>query len=66
MEENTSKSLAINSIILYGRLILTSIFGVLTTRYALSALGIDDFGLFSLLGSIISFIAIINTIIILL
>jgi len=62
MEENTNKSLAINSIILYGRLILTSIFSVLTTRYSLEALGVDDFGLFSVLGSVISFIAIINTI----
>ena len=62
MEENTNRSLAINTLILYGRLILTSVFGLLTTRFALKALGVTDFGLFSLIGSIMSFIAIINTI----
>lgn len=38
------------------------ILALLTTRYALKALGINDFGLFSVLGSIISFIGVFNTI----
>lgn len=41
-----------------------TICGLLTTRFALKALGINDFGLFSLIGSIITFIAIFNTIMI--
>ena len=32
------------------------------TRFALKALGVDDFGLYSVLGSIVSFISILNTI----
>lgn len=36
--------------------------GLFTTRFALQALGIMDYGLFSVLGSIISFIGVFNTI----
>lgn len=62
MEENTNKAIAVNSIILYIRLAITSILGIITTRYALKALGVDDFGLFSVLGSIIGMIDVINAI----
>lgn len=62
MKENTNKSLVLNSIILYVRLIITSLCGFIATRYALSAIGIVDYGLFSVMGSIITFISIINTI----
>lgn len=41
-----------------------TICGLLTTRFALKALGVNDFGLFSVLGSIITFIAIFNTVMI--
>lgn len=62
MKENTNKSIAINSMILYSKLVINTICGLFTTRYALIALGVNDYGLFSVLGSIISFIAIFNTI----
>ena len=64
LKENTNKAIAVNSAILYSKLIICTICGLFTTRYALTALGVDDFGLFSVLGSIISFIAIFNTIMI--
>ncbi len=62
MQENTNRAIFINSIILYVRLVITAICGLLTTRFALQALGVDDFGVFSVVGSVISFIAVINTI----
>lgn len=62
MKENTNKTLLINTIILYIRLIVNVVCGFATTRFALQALGIVDFGLFSVVGGIISFISIINTI----
>lgn len=64
MKENTNTIIAYNTIILYARLIVISICSLFTTRFALQALGVVDFGLFSVLGSIISFIAIFNTIMI--
>ena len=39
-----------------------TICSLFTTRFALKALGVVDFGLFSLLGSIVTFMGIINTI----
>lgn len=62
IKENTNRAIAVNSIILYVRLAITSICGIFTTRFAFQALGVNDFGLFSVVGGIISFIAIINTI----
>lgn len=62
MQENTNKAIIVNSIILYSRLALITILSLLTTRYALKELGIVDYGLYSVLGGIISFITLINTI----
>ncbi len=41
---------------------INTILALLTTRFALQALGVNDFGLYSVLGSVISFISIFNTI----
>lgn len=62
MEENANKTIFLNSVILYVRLFLVTIFSLFTTRFALRALGVVDFGLFSVLGSIITFMSIVNTI----
>ena len=62
MDENTNKTLAVNTLILYVRLFIVAICGLVATRFALQALGIVDFGLFSVLGSVVSFTTLINTI----
>lgn len=62
MKENTNRAIAYNAIILYTKMIINTVCALLTTRFALQALGVDDFGLFSVLGGIISFIGIFNTI----
>ncbi len=62
MIENTNKAIAINTIILYARLVICALCGLLTSRFVLQALGVNDFGIFSVVGSVISLIAIINTI----
>ena len=62
MQENTNKAIVFNSIILYGRLAIITILSLLITRLALKELGIVDYGLYSVLGGIISFITLINTI----
>lgn len=64
MQENTNRAILINSIILYVKLIITAVAGLLTTRFALQALGTGDFGIFSVVGGVISFITIVNTIMI--
>ena len=62
MQENTNKAIAVNSIINYAKMGINTILALLTTRFALQALGVNDFGLFSVLGSIITFIGIFNVI----
>lgn len=62
MKENTNRAIFANSIILYSRLAITAICGFVTTRFALQALGFVDYGLFSVIGGIITFISLINTI----
>ena len=62
MQENTNRAIAYNSIILYARMVISTLCALLTARFALKALGVVDFGLYAVLGSIISFIAIFNTI----
>ncbi len=64
MKENTNQAIIYNVVILYVRLIITTLCGLLTTRYALQALGVTDFGVFSLIGSIVTFISIFNQIMI--
>lgn len=60
--ENTNKAIALNSLILYAKMAITTICALLTTRFALQALGVVDFGLYAVLGGIISFISLFNTI----
>jgi len=61
MQENTNKILVYNSLILYVRLVITVVASLLTTRFALQALGVVDFGLYAVVGGVVTFIAIINT-----
>lgn len=62
MQENTNKAIAFNTVILYIKMAVTTICALLSTRYALSALGVVDYGLYSVLGGMISVMAILNTI----
>lgn len=60
-QENTNKAIIYNTAVLYGRLGITLCASLFTTRFALQALGDSDFGLISLVGSIVIFISIVNT-----
>jgi O-antigen/teichoic acid export membrane protein len=51
-----------NSLILYLRLIVVSIVGLLSSRFILQALGASDFGLYNLVGGIVFLMAIFNNV----
>lgn len=51
-----------NSGILYIRLIITTIIGLISTRLLLKALGLSDFGLYSVVGGIVAMICFLNTV----
>lgn len=60
--DNTSddKRIALNTVVLYIKLVITTIVGLICSRYILRYLGVDDYGLYSVVGGIVSFINIIG------
>lgn len=62
MRENSNKAIAYNSLILYAKMGITTICALLSTRFGLKALGVVDYGLYALLGGIISFMTVLNNI----
>ena len=52
MDKN-NKRIALNTGVMYVRLIVTTIIGLLTSRYVLLALGASDFGLYAVVGGLI-------------
>ena len=61
---SSNKLIFKNSIILYVRLIITSIVGLLVSRLVLQILGVSDFGLYSVVGGIVTLMAFLNTVMI--
>lgn len=51
-----------NSIYLYIRLIIVSLIGLVVTRVVLKNLGVNDFGIFTVVGGVVSLIGFINTV----
>lgn len=59
MDKN-NKKIAINTGVMYVRLIVTTIIGLLTSRYVLLALGASDFGLYAVVGGLISMLNVLS------
>lgn len=57
---NNPKSIAKNTILLYVRLVITVFIAFFTQRIVLKALGVDDYGLYNVVGGIIVVIGILN------
>ncbi len=49
-----NKRIAVNTIIVYVRMVLVALISIITTRYVLKALGVSDFGLYNVVGGIVS------------
>lgn len=58
---NDNKRILLNTGVLYVKLILTTIIGLVSSRLILSALGVDDYGLYSVVGGIVTFMNVIGT-----
>ena len=58
IEEQKSKRIARNTIILYWRMIVITIIALYTSRVVLQLLGLSDFGIFNVVAGIIEFAAI--------
>jgi O-antigen/teichoic acid export membrane protein len=53
-----------NSLILYVRLVVTSLLGIITSRLLLNALGVNDFGLYAVVGGVVLMMNFLNTVLI--
>lgn len=61
MGQNQNKKIAKNSLILYFRLIVTSVIGLIATRIVFKNLGASDYGLYSVVGSVVVMMNFLNT-----
>lgn len=53
-QKNESKRLAKNSLVLYARMLLTMVIGLYTSRVVLQELGVVDFGLYNVIGGVVT------------
>ncbi len=58
---NDNKRIILNTGVLYVKLILTTIIGLISSRIILNALGASDYGLYSVVGGIVTFLNVIGT-----
>ena len=58
---NDNRRIVYNTAVIYIKLILSAIIGLYTSRVILQALGADDYGLYSVVGGIVTFLNIIGT-----
>lgn len=56
-----NKRIAKNSIIMYGRLLITTAIGLYSSRLVLLELGVDDYGLYEVVGGIVAIMNMLST-----
>lgn len=57
--ESSNKRIAKNTLIVYIRLFVVTVVGLLTSRFVLQALGISDYGLYNVVGGVIALFSIL-------
>lgn len=55
-----NKRIAKNTLLLYGRLMVTMIVSLYTSRVVLATLGVDDFGIYNVVGGVVAMFAVLN------
>lgn len=60
MIQNGNKRIAVNTAIIYVRMVVVTLIALCTTRYVLEALGVSDYGLFNVVGGLVSMLNIIS------
>lgn len=58
---NGNKKIAVNSVVIFARLCITSVIGIFTSRIVLDALGASDYGLYNVVGGIVTLLNVVNT-----
>lgn len=55
-----NKKIAVNTIVIYVKMIIVVLVGLITSRYVLMALGASDYGLFNVVGGLIALMSILG------
>lgn len=61
MEDTSNKTIAKNTILLYGRSIILLIIGLYTSRLTLQVLGIEDYGIYQVVGGVVAMFSILSS-----
>ena len=56
-----NKKIATNSIYVFIKLAITSIISIFTSRWVLATLGVENYGIYNVVGSVVVFLNVINT-----
>ena len=59
-EENSNKRIARNTMLLYTRSLVNLVIGLYTSRLTLDALGIPDYGIYNVVGSLVALFGLFN------
>lgn len=60
MEKTSNKTIAKNTLLLYFRMSLVTVVGLYTSRVILQYLGVDDFGIYNIAGSVVALFAFLS------
>ena len=60
MQMKPSTRIIVNTGVMYGRMIITMVITLLSSRWILLALGQEDFGIYSLVGGILTLLLFLN------
>lgn len=60
-EQSESKNIAKNTIFLYFRMMVTIVISLYTSRVILQVLGVDDYGIYKVVGGVVSFFGFLNS-----
>ena len=58
---DSNKRIALNSIVIFAKLCLSSFIGIFSSRFVLQALGASDYGLYNVVGGIVVMLNVLNT-----
>ena len=59
--QKNNKRIALNTIFLYIRMMVTMVIGFYTSRVVLNTLGVSDYGVYNVMGGVIGMLGYVNT-----
>ena len=61
MQSDVKKRIAVNTVMLYIRMIIVMLISLFTSRKVLEVLGVDDYGIYNVVGGVVSMLSFLNS-----